>query len=352
LAAISGGVDSAVAAARLVAAGHQVTGMYMNLFDRPGGGDGSEDAAAVARALGIPFEVWDLREEFGARVMDYFVDAYGRGLTPNPCVRCNRRLKFGEVLDRALARGFDAVATGHYANVRVNAETGRTELSRAAFMKKDQSYFLAVAGPERLAHAVFPLGPVPSKQAVREEAERDGLPVAHKAESNDICFIPDGDTAGFLRSHLGERPGDIVDQEGSVIGHHRAAYAFTVGQRRGLHLDRVAEDGRPRYVTGVDVPAGIVRVGPAQALAVPRFTGLDPVWYREPPEELDCLVQVRAHGTPFPAHVVVVSDDTDSTAGTTRLEIVPETPLRGLASGQAAVLYDGDLVIAEATIAR
>ena len=242
LAAMSGGVDSAVAAARAVDAGHDVTGVHLALSQAPStlrtGARGcctiedAHDARRAADVLGIPFYVWDLAERFRADVVDDFVAEYEAGRTPNPCLRCNEKIKFSAVLDRAVGLGFDAVVTGHHARL----VDGR--LFRSVDPAKDQSYVLAVLRPDQLARAVFPLGDS-TKAQVRAEAAERGLAVADKPDSHDICFIADGDTRGFLARQLGEAPGDIVDADsGAVVGSHQGTFGFTVGQRRGLGLDR------------------------------------------------------------------------------------------------------------------
>jgi len=272
LAAMSGGVDSAVAAARAVDAGHDVTGVHLALSAAPAtlrhGARGcctvedAHDARRAADVLGIPFYIWDLAERFRADVIDDFVAEYAAGHTPNPCLRCNEKIKFSAVLDRAVALGFDAVVTGHHARLDDGV------LRRSVDPAKDQSYVLAVLTPEQLSRAVFPLGDT-TKDEVRAEAAARRLAVATKPDSHDICFIADGDTRGFLQRKLGENDGDIVDAEsGAVVGTHRGAFAFTVGQRRGLHLDRVAPDGEPRYVLLITPVTNTVTVGPAAALDV------------------------------------------------------------------------------------
>src|SRR4051812_48080603 len=242
VAAMSGGVDSAVAAARAHEAGHDVTGIHLALSRNPAsyrsGARGcctiedANDARRAADVIGIPFYVWDLSERFHEDVVENFMDEYAAGRTPNPCLRCNERIKFAAVLDRAVALGFDAVCTGHYARL----VDGLLYRSRDA--GKDQSYVLAVLTPAQLSRAVFPLGDT-EKADVRREAQARGLAVADKPDSHDVCFIADGDTAGWLRSHLGDQPGPIVDAtSGAVVGSHDGTYAFTVGQRRGLRLGR------------------------------------------------------------------------------------------------------------------
>ena len=347
LAAMSGGVDSAVAAALAVDQGHDVTGVHLALAEQPAtlrtGSRGccsredARDAARVADLLGLPFYVWDLAARFREDVIEGFVAEYAAGRTPNPCLRCNEKIKFAAVLDRALALGFDAVVTGHHARLDDGV------LRRSVDVGKDQSYVLAVLTPEQLAGARFPLGGW-TKEAVRAEAARRGLPVADKPDSHDICFIADGDTRGFLRDRLGDQPGPVVDAlTGAVVGRHDGAYAYTVGQRRGLDLRVPAADGRPRYVLSVEPVQRRVVVGPREALDVTMLRAERPLWTsEEQPLPLACSVQLRAHGE---VHDALVTDD----AGNWRLDL--STPARGVAPGQAAVLYDGDRVLGSATLA-
>jgi tRNA-specific 2-thiouridylase len=349
---MSGGVDSAVAAARAVDAGYDVTGVHLALARNPqtyrSGARGcctledSRDARRAADVIGIPFYVWDLAEEFHASVVDDFVAEYAAGRTPNPCLRCNEKIKFAAVLDRALALGFDAVVTGHHARLGSDGL-----LRRSVDLAKDQSYVLAVLRPEQLAASVFPLGDS-TKAAVRAEAAQRGLGVAEKPDSHDICFIADGDTRGFLAGRLGEAPGDIVDAAtGEVLGRHAGAYAYTVGQRRGLDLRQPAPDGRPRYVLSITPVTNTVTVGPAEALEVSTVYGDAPMWtVPGAASGVECEVQLRAHGEPVPAVVSV-----DSGRMTARLA----RPVRGVAAGQAVVAYrpdpGGDIVLGSATIA-
>ena len=278
-----------------------------------------------------------------------FVAEYQAGRTPNPCVRCNEHIKFDTLLGRADALGFDAVATGHYARIETRAD-GVIELHRAADAAKDQSYVLAVMGPDKLARALFPLGGVASKSEVRAEAAARGLGLSAKPDSYDICFVADGDTKGYLERALGRNPGEIVDETGAVVGAHTGAYAFTVGQRKGLRLPRPAADGAPRYVTGVDTARNVVTVGPETLLSVRHLRGDSVVWLAPDVPALEptpCLVQVRAHGEALAGTVTRQVDD----AGADHMVVNLDTPLRGVAAGQSLVVYQGTRVIAQATVA-
>ena len=353
---MSGGVDSAVAAARAVEAGHDVVGVHLALSRNPGtlrtGSRGcctiedSMDARRAATLLGIPFYVWDFSERFKADVMDDFVAEYAAGRTPNPCMRCNEKIKFAAVLEKALALGFDAVATGHYANIVVDAD-GHRELHRAADWAKDQSYVLGVLTSEQLAHAMFPLGATPSKAEVRAEAAARGLTVAQKPDSHDICFIPDGDTRGFLAGRLDAADGPILDRDGRRLGTHAGAAAFTVGQRKGLNIGFPTDDGKPRFVLEVRPVSNEVIVGPRDALAVTELAGSRFSWAGEPPLDPStawaCEVQVRAHADPVEATAVVRDGE---------LVISVQQPIMGVAPGQTAVVYVGTRVLGQCTIDR
>ncbi|AYG05181.1 tRNA 2-thiouridine(34) synthase MnmA [Gryllotalpicola protaetiae] len=356
LAAMSGGVDSSVAAARAKDAGHEVVGVHLALSRMPGtlrtGSRGcctiedAMDARRVADLIGIPFYVWDFSERFKADVVDDFVAEYQAGRTPNPCMRCNERIKFAALLEKALALGFDALVTGHYATVLTDA-AGNRELHRAAAWAKDQSYVLGVLNSEQLAHAMFPLGATPSKAEVRAEAEARGFVTAQKPDSYDICFIPDGDTRGWLAEHVGISNGAIVDRSGDIVGTHAGAQGYTVGQRRGLNLTVPAPDGRPRFVLEVKPQTNEVVVGPKEALDIAELAGARFTWAglapQHPSTPFDCEVQIRAHADPVPA-VAVVRDG--------ELVITPASPINGVAPGQTAVVYVGTRVLGQATIDR
>jgi tRNA-specific 2-thiouridylase len=350
LAAMSGGVDSAVAAALAVDAGHEVTGVHLALSpDRQtlrSGARGccsvedSHDARRVADELGIPFYVWDLADRFREDVVDDFVAGYAAGRTPNPCLRCNEKIKFSAVLDRARALGFDAVVTGHHARLSGG------ELRRSVDAAKDQSYVLGVLTADQLAAAVFPLGSM-TKDRVREIAAERGFAVAAKPDSHDICFIPDGDTRGFLARRLGSRPGPVVDAAtGATVGEHAGTYGFTVGQRKGLGVS--VGDQRPRYVLGIEPVSRTVTVGTAELAGVAEVRTAAPTWTGSAPGlPLRAEVQLRAHGTPVPCTVTA-----DSGGG---LRIVLDEEQRGVAPGQSAVLYEpdperGDRVLGQATV--
>ena len=346
IAALSGGVDSSVAAARAVDAGHDVVGVHFALSKTPSshrvGARGcctledSRDARRVADVLGIPFYVWDFSDEFTQDVIDDFIAEYQAGRTPNPCLRCNEKIKFEAVLERAMALGFDAVCTGHYARIIDG------QLYRAADAAKDQSYVLAVLDANQLAHSMFPLGDA-VKGDVRAEAQARGLLTAAKPDSHDICFIPDGDTAGFLRRTLGDAHGEIVDvTTGETLAAHDGTYGFTIGQRRGLGIGQPAEDHNRRYVVDIDPGTQTVFVGPPVLLNVDELTGSHLRWPSSPILDVtDVLVQVRAHAEPVPGSVSIDGD-------TMRVRLAE--PIRGVARGQTMVMYDGEHVLGSATI--
>ncbi|MCG6566350.1 tRNA 2-thiouridine(34) synthase MnmA [Tessaracoccus sp. ZS01] len=352
LVAMSGGVDSAVAAARLVAEGHDVTGVHLALSKNPAsyrsGARGccsledSHDARRVADKLDIPFYVWDFAEEFHEAVVEDFIAEYQAGRTPNPCLRCNEKIKFAAVLDRGVALGFDAVATGHYADLQRH-DDGSVSLHRAADAAKDQSYVLGMLNQEQLSRCLFPLHDV-EKPVVRQEAAALGFGVAKKPDSHDICFIADGDTQGFLSRYLDDRPGPIIDADGQVLGEHQGHHRYTVGQRKGLDLRVPAPTGEPRYVLSIEPVSNTVVVGAREDLAVRSLRGIRPTWTESPIEgRWRGHAQYRAHGIPQDATISLLDGD---------LVVALDEPASGVAPGQTVVVYDGSRVVGSAVIAE
>ncbi len=342
--AMSGGVDSSVTAALLAEQGYQVVGVTLQLYDHGAAvqkkgaccaGQDIHDARRVADRLGVAHYVLDYEARFKAAVMDDFAESYLRGETPIPCVRCNQRIKFHDLLETARDLDADALATGHYVARRMGP--AGPELHRAADATRDQSYFLFATTPEQLAFLRFPLGGMP-KSEVRAQAERLGLAVADKPDSQDICFVPSGSYARVveaLRPGAGE-PGDIVDLDGRVLGRHAGIIHYTLGQRRGLGVGGSAE---PLYVVDLDARDRRVVVGPRQALARDRVQVGRVNWLEAPSNDEGRAVQVklRSAQAPAPARVFAGSDGT--------AEIVLEDPQHGIAPGQAAVFYDGSRLL-------
>jgi tRNA-specific 2-thiouridylase len=345
LMAMSGGVDSSMAAALLTEQGHDVTGVHLKLADTPSGLPGkgcctlddARDARRVADLLGIPFYVWDLSAPFRDRVMDDFVAEYAAGRTPNPCVRCNERVKYTALLARARALGFDALATGHH--VRLRHRDGQWRMLRAADGGKDQTYVLYMATQDQLAHTRWPAGEHTKPQLRAMAAER-GLVTARKPDSHDICFIPEGDVGGFLRPRLGARPGSIVGPDGTELARHNGAYRFTVGQRRGLGI---SGQRAPLFVTAIN--GDTVHVGPRAQLETAGLAADNVSWVSgSPPHGAALAAQVRYRAHPLPADWALDDD------GRLHVTFGDERPL-GVAPGQAVVLYDGDECVGGATIA-
>jgi tRNA-specific 2-thiouridylase len=342
LVAMSGGVDSSVGACLLVEHGYEVVGAHMNLVHLVGvehgccGPAARADAAAVARIAGFPFEIVDLSAEFAEAVVDDFVSELGAGRTPNPCARCNGEIKFGAFLRRADELGIDHVATGHYVR-RVRGEDGSWHLHRGADLDKDQSYMLHMLGQEQLARSLFPVGGLP-KAETRRLAERFGLPVASKPDSQELCFAPSGDAGGFVRTvapTLVRADGEVVDARGSVLATHDGTFAFTIGQRRGLGVAL----GEPAYVLELDAPANRVVVGPRELLSRRGLDADRASWIAGSPPAggpFEACVRIRSHGEDVPAVV-------EPTGGGFRVGF--RDPQRAVAPGQSVVVYLGDEVL-------
>ena len=339
---MSGGVDSSVAAWLTMQQGFDCAGGTMRLHNFGCGGEqDTMDAQAVARKLGIPHHLFAFQPEFEEQVIRQFVNTYEAGLTPNPCIICNRCLKFGAMLDKALEMGFDYVVSGHYARIRRDEESGRYLLYKAADKSKDQTYFLASLNQQQLAHILFPLGDL-TKTQVREIAESLELVNARKRDSQDICFIPDGDYTAFLSRYTGKEypEGDYLDLTGKVVGRHRGAVCYTRGQRKGLNLAL----GTPVYVCSKDMQANTVTVGPNEALFSKALRAKDWNWFPFPAlsEPMTVTAKIRHSQTELAATVYPEEN------GFARVEF--EAPQRAITPGQAVVLYDGDDVVGGGTI--
>ena len=335
---MSGGVDSSVAAWLTQQQGIRCIGATMLLHDSAAG---TEDAASVAQKLGIPFHILDHCDAFRTQVMDDFARCYEAGLTPNPCIRCNKTLKFGAFLEQAISMGCEYVVTGHYARICRDEGSGRYLMKKAADAPKDQTYFLYSLDQHQLAHTLFPLGEL-TKEQVRAIAEHQGFLNAHKRDSQDICFIPDGDYPAFLKRHTGkDYPcGDFLDQSGKVVGKHCGAVSYTIGQRKGLGLAM----GEPVYVCGKDMAANTVTIGSNGQLF--RTTLIADDWNFIPFDTLlaplRCKAKARSRMTE--------QDCTVYPGENGSCRVVFDQPQRALTPGQAVVIYDGELVLGGGTI--
>ena len=348
---MSGGVDSSVAALLMLRAGFTCIGATMRLYNNEDIGmedtktcctlEDVEDARSVARKLGIPHYVFNFRDDFEQDVICRFVKAYERGLTPNPCIDCNRYLKFDHLLRRALELECDYVVTGHYARIRRDPETGRYLMLTAADTDKDQTYFLYTMTQHQLSHTQFPLGEL-TKTQVREIARENGFVNARKRDSQDICFVPEGDYVAFLERYTGEHypEGPFLDSQGNRVGTHRGAVAYTIGQRRGLGLAM----GEPVYVCGKDMEANTVTVGPSEMLFHSSLVAGSCNWIPFPAltQPMAVTAKTRHTRTGSPATVSPLPDG--------RIRVDFEAPQRAITPGQAVVLYQNDLVLGGGTI--
>lgn len=346
--AMSGGVDSSVAAALLVERGYDVVGMMMRLWSEPTVGencsthnrcctpDQLDDARRIADQLGIPFYVLDTREVFRASIVDFFVEQHRLGVTPNPCIECNRTIRFNWLYNHARALDADYLATGHYARV-AKAENGSYELRRGIDEAKDQSYVLSVLNQEHLAHALFPCGDF-TKPQIRELASKFGLPTASKHDSQDLCFLGDGDYRRFLREHAPEimQPGPIALSNGEIIGEHNGLANYTIGQRKGI----VAHGGQPLYVLSVNPYRNALIVGTREQLGQSSFTASKVSWQAglaPSTEPFHAQVKIRYKAQSVGAYVTPLAGD--------RMHVQLDMPLRDITPGQGAVIYAGDLVL-------
>jgi tRNA-specific 2-thiouridylase len=342
--AMSGGVDSSVAAALLAQQGHEVIGLSMQLYDQRGGEirfgtcctiDDLHDARRVAARIGIPHYIMNFERQFDDQVVSNFVREYTAGRTPIPCVHCNGDLKFATLVERAAGLGADYVATGHYARIERDPISGRVLLRRGVDASKDQSYFLFTLTQEQLSHAMFPVGDL-QKTEVRDQARALGLPVAEKHDSHEICFVPDGDQAAFVERYSGgPAPGAITDVAGRVIGRHEGVHRFTVGQRKGLGLSSPI----PLFVVGIDADAATVTVGPREALQRTHLTASGVNWISgvRPAAGTRVTAQIRYRHREAAATLRPLDDD--------RAELTFDEPQTAIAPGQAVVFYDGDVVV-------
>ncbi len=349
---MSGGVDSSVAAALMVEAGYNVIGMMMRLWSEETTEGGAHnrcctpeqmaDARRIADGLGIPFYVLDTKATFRNTVVQYFIDQHAQGYTPNPCIECNRQIRFTFLQENALALGADYLATGHYARI-ARGEDDKFQLKKGLDPRKDQSYVLSVMGQEELAHALFPIGEY-EKTEVRAIAERIGLSVHSKKDSQDLCFLGDGDYRRFLRDHAPQimDAGEIVMRSGEVVGTHTGLANYTIGQRRGLGVTYA----EPLYVLGKNAEQNALIVGTRDELGKTELTAKRVNWVRGevPAEPFQAEVKIRYKAQPVPATVTPLGDD--------RVHIAFEDTLRDITPGQGAVMYQGDVCLGGGLIER
>ena len=352
LIAMSGGVDSSVAAMLMCREGYECIGVTMKLYDNEDIGlskghtccslDDVEDARGVAYQLGMRFYVMNFKEDFSEKVIDRFVDAYETGRTPNPCIDCNRYMKFAKLYHRAQEVGCDTIVTGHYARIEYDENRGRWLLKKSKNTAKDQSYVLYFMTQEQLAHTRFPLGEFETKEEVRSLAAEYHFTNAGKHDSQDICFVPDGNYAGFIERRTGKKyeSGSFVDTEGRILGEHKGIIRYTIGQRKGLGLALPA----PLYVCRKDMKNNTVILSPEEGLYTKELMADDFNWIalEAPKEPIRVTAKTRYHAREAAATAVSLADKT--------VKIVFDEPQRAITSGQAVVLYDGDVVVGGGTI--
>ena len=339
---MSGGVDSSVAACLMLKQGYDCAGGTMRLHDFGcGGSNDALDARAVAVKLEIPHHIFSFQADFEKHVIRQFVTAYEEGLTPNPCIQCNAHLKFGVMLEKALEMGFDYVVSGHYAQVRLDPETGRYLLYKAEDRSKDQTYFLACLNQHQLSHILFPLGGL-TKAEARQIAEEEELITARKRDSQDICFVPDGDYVAFLERYTGKTypEGNYLDLSGKVVGRHKGAVSYTRGQRKGLGLAM----GAPVYVCSKNMQENTVTVGPNEALFSSALRANNWNWFPFPALTEPMAVTAKIRHSQVELAATVYPEEN----GFARVEF--ESPQRAITPGQAVVLYQGDSVVGGGTI--
>ena len=341
LIAMSGGVDSSVAAYMMRQAGFDCIGTTMRLWTQSQTEDNLRDAEKVADRLGIPFAVMDATDQFREKVVDTFIRTYEEGRTPNPCITCNKCIKFEVLLQEALDKGCDYIVTGHYAKIRKDPQTGRYLLYKAADAAKDQTYFLACLDQHQLSHTKLPLGDL-TKEQVRAIAEQQGFLNARKRDSQDICFILDGDFVSFIKNYTGKHypAGDFLDLNGKVVGKHQGAFAYTLGQRKGLGIAL----GEPAYVCGKDMEQNTVTVGPNHALFAKNLRAENWNWlpFSDLCQPIRVTAKARYRHAEQPATVY------PEEGGFARVEF--DEPQRAMTPGQAVVLYNGDMVVGSGTI--
>jgi tRNA-specific 2-thiouridylase len=335
--AMSGGVDSSVTAALLKRQGHDVIGITMRLFAPRTSGIGSaaHDAAVVAQHLGIPHHVADFEQDFSRLIIDNFIDEYRCGHTPNPCVRCNRHIKFGLLLEKARALGASLLATGHYVRKTIDPD-GTCHLRTAINIRKDQSYFLYTLTQEQLKQVIFPLGEVDSKEEVRRTAREFALPVSEKSESQEICFIPNDDYVAFLEGSgaLTGTDGDIIHLSGHIVGRHQGTHRYTVGQRRGLGIAW----SEPLYVTSIDTERNVVVAGELQHIFASGLKAEGVNWIIVPQgKEFEATCKIRYRHQPVGCLVLPLADG--------NCEVHFNEPQKAVTSGQSLVIYRNDEVL-------